>query len=83
MRDGVYTFRVNGLLYHRIGPVQAFDGQKPRFAQIYFMDPDAQTDRRAAIWAAGRRTLARYRSGGTAGRSRGTCTRPRACWPEI
>ena len=40
-RDGCYTFRIHGELYHRIGPMLPNDSTtQPKFAQIYFSDPD-------------------------------------------
>lgn len=50
-RDGVYTFRVNGELCHRIGHLEPDDGSEPSFCQVYFMDPDAQTDRRLGVFS--------------------------------
>ena len=49
--DGVYTFRVNGELYHRIGNFEAQNGNDPQFCQIYFMDPDIQSERRLQIFS--------------------------------
>jgi hypothetical protein len=49
-RNGVYTFRVNGEMYHRIGSFDAEPGQPARFCQIYFLDPDSQVDRRLGIF---------------------------------
>ena len=48
-RDGVYTFRVNGQVHHRIGPAEPGEGEEPRFSQIYFFERDAQVDRRCAV----------------------------------
>ena len=31
---------IQGRLYHRVGPLQARDGERPSFAQIYVNDPD-------------------------------------------
>ena len=40
-RDGCYTFRISGELYHRIGPLLPNDSiTQPKFAQIYSSDPD-------------------------------------------
>lgn len=50
-RDGVYTFRVNGELCHRIGQLVPGENTEPSFCQIYFMDPDIQTDRRLGIFS--------------------------------
>lgn len=47
---GVYTFRVNGELCHHIGNLQPDLDQDARFAQIYFLDDDLQTNRRMEIF---------------------------------
>jgi hypothetical protein len=39
-QSGVYTFRIQGALYHRIGSLLPVEGEQPRFAQIYFSDSD-------------------------------------------
>jgi hypothetical protein len=40
-REGVYTFRIQGALYHRIGGLMPRDeNSEPSFAQIYFYDTD-------------------------------------------
>jgi hypothetical protein len=39
-QDGVYTFRIQGELYHQIGELMPKDYQKPSFAQIYFYNTD-------------------------------------------
>ena len=40
-QKGVYTFRIQGELYHQIGGLMPInDCQKPKFAQIYFYDTD-------------------------------------------
>ncbi|XP_043226099.1 uncharacterized protein LOC122383585 [Amphibalanus amphitrite] len=40
--DGGYapSVIIQGRLYHRVGPLQARDGERPSFAQIYVNDPD-------------------------------------------
>ncbi|GJS02537.1 helicase [Tanacetum coccineum] len=35
---GVYTFRINGQNYHRIGSLLPAPGFQPRYAQLYFFD---------------------------------------------
>ncbi|GJR98805.1 DNA helicase PIF1, ATP-dependent [Tanacetum coccineum] len=35
---GVYTFRVNGQSYHRIGSLLPKEGTQPRYAQLWFFD---------------------------------------------
>jgi hypothetical protein len=47
---GVYTFRVNGELCHLIGNLQPDLDQDAKFAQIYFLDDDLQTNRRMEIF---------------------------------
>jgi len=37
---GVFTFRIQGELVHRIGSLLPTDGQQPRFSQIYIHDSD-------------------------------------------
>lgn len=37
MKFGVYTFRANGGIYHKIGQLVPRDG-KPRYLQLYFYD---------------------------------------------
>ena len=36
-RDGPPTYRVNGIMSHRIGPIHAETGQPARFLQVYFL----------------------------------------------
>jgi hypothetical protein len=49
MTAGVYTFRVNGGIYHTIDQLVPRDGQ-PRYLQMYFYDPDHEFNLRAQ-WA--------------------------------
>ena len=52
-RDGVYTFRIQGELYHQIGGLMPRNtNQLPTFAQIYFYDTnlDNQLQRRSNIF---------------------------------
>jgi hypothetical protein len=37
---GIYTFRIKGALYHKIGSLLPLEGQQPKFAQIYVTDSD-------------------------------------------
>ena len=37
-RKGVYTFKIQGALYHQIGGLMPRDNDKQKFAQIYFYD---------------------------------------------
>jgi len=39
-REGVYTFRIQGALYHKIGGLIPKENQPPAFAQIYFYNTD-------------------------------------------
>lgn len=48
-REGVYTFRVNGQVHHRIGSVLPNHGEAPKFAQIYFYERDFQVQRRGQV----------------------------------
>jgi PIF1-like helicase/Helitron helicase-like domain at N-terminus/Helicase len=45
-RDGVYTFRIRGQMSHRIGSAQAIEGERPKFAQIYFYERNEQLGHR-------------------------------------
>jgi hypothetical protein len=36
--EGVYSFRIHGVLYHRMGPLEAAPGDKPGWAQLYLYD---------------------------------------------
>lgn len=47
--DGVYTFRINGQLYHHIGPLVPEEGESPKFSQIYFYEKDYQLCRRGEV----------------------------------
>jgi hypothetical protein len=47
----VYTFRVNGAIHHKIGPLLPDQGVEPNFAQIYFFDSDYQVNRRSKIFS--------------------------------
>ena len=42
---GVHQFRINGTLHHRMGPLlppHGDSGERPAFAQLYILDPEAQ-----------------------------------------
>lgn len=45
MTSGVYTFRANGAIYHRIDQLVPRDG-KPRYLQLYFYDAESEISRR-------------------------------------
>lgn len=47
---GVYTFRICGSVYHRMGSLFPANGEQFKFAQIYIMDEEAQVDRRNVIF---------------------------------
>ena len=40
---------IQGRLYHRVGPLQARDGEQPSFAQIYVNDPDCDDPAAEAV----------------------------------
>lgn len=43
LKSGIYTFRVHGLIHHRIGPLQAQnENSKKQCAQIYINDGELQ-----------------------------------------
>ncbi|GJT46020.1 helicase [Tanacetum coccineum] len=43
---GVYTFRVNGQSYHRIGSLIPKEGTQPRYAQLWFFDTENEVSNR-------------------------------------
>ncbi|PKK65714.1 hypothetical protein RhiirC2_808469 [Rhizophagus irregularis] len=51
-KEGVYTFQIQGALYHRIGGLMPKENYPPAFAQIYFYDSnmDNQLKRRQEIF---------------------------------
>ena len=49
-REGVYTYRIQGAVVHEMGRLQAVEGQKPKFAQIFFYGPEEQAVRRNEIF---------------------------------
>jgi len=51
-REGVYTFRIQGALYHRIGGLTPNQESEPKFAQIYFHDSSLnyQVERRKELF---------------------------------
>jgi PIF1-like helicase/Helitron helicase-like domain at N-terminus len=50
MRNGIYTFRVNGTIHHNIGTLLPPEGHDHKFAQIYYHDEELQVTRRNAIF---------------------------------
>ncbi|XP_056685561.1 uncharacterized protein [Spinacia oleracea] len=48
-RQGVYTFRAQGSIYHRIGGFLPLnEGDRPRFLQLYIYDTEHENENRAA-----------------------------------
>ncbi|KAI8150214.1 hypothetical protein BJV82DRAFT_503280, partial [Fennellomyces sp. T-0311] len=45
------TFRVNGTMYHAVGPLRAPEPAPARFAQIYFADTNEQLARRGTLFS--------------------------------
>ncbi|KAI8537401.1 hypothetical protein RHMOL_Rhmol09G0020900 [Rhododendron molle] len=43
---GVYTFRAQGTIYHRIGSLLPYSNQRPRFLQLYIYDTDHEVENR-------------------------------------
>ena len=41
-KEGVYTYKIHGALYHQIGGLMPNDENEPKFAQIYFHDSSLQ-----------------------------------------
>nr|GEX71953.1 DNA helicase PIF1, ATP-dependent [Tanacetum cinerariifolium] len=47
---GVYTFRINGQNYHRIGSLLSALGFQPRYAQLYFFDTHNEVKNRMSAF---------------------------------
>jgi len=47
--SGVYTFRIHGEMYHRIGTLLPDPETQPQFAQIYIYDTDHETQNRSNV----------------------------------
>ncbi|XP_071923013.1 uncharacterized protein [Coffea arabica] len=47
--NGIYTFRVQGQMYHFINPLVPADGQKPVNLQLYFYDTEHEVETRLSI----------------------------------
>ncbi|KAF5187278.1 hypothetical protein FRX31_023135 [Thalictrum thalictroides] len=45
---GVYTYRAQGSIYHRIGCLLPQDNQRPRYLQMYIYDTDRELENRMA-----------------------------------
>ncbi|KAH7865779.1 hypothetical protein Vadar_011094 [Vaccinium darrowii] len=43
---GVYTFRAQGTIYHRIGSLLPYSDQRPRYLQLYIYDTDHEVEHR-------------------------------------
>lgn len=52
---GVHVFRIHGAVYHRIGDLLPAEGDAAKFAQIYTVDPEMETDRRIEVVGGGLR----------------------------
>ncbi len=46
---GVYKFKIQGAVYHRLGSLLPQNGSKPNFAQIYFHDNARELENRLSI----------------------------------
>lgn len=45
-RTGPYVFKISGQNYHRMGSLLPFDGESPKFAQLYIYDTENEIDNR-------------------------------------
>ena len=43
-KQGVYTFRIHGVVYHSIGQLLPKDNEAPKYAQIYIHDGTADAE---------------------------------------
>ena len=41
-KGSIYTMRISGMIYHRIGPILPAEGSKPKCAQIYIHDGEEE-----------------------------------------
>ena len=46
---GVYSFRIQGIVYHSLGPLIPKNQENPNFAQIYFYDTDNEIQNRMKV----------------------------------
>ena len=46
-----FAFKMNGVVYHRIGPLVPPDGLSPKFAQLYMIDSGDKVDSRLNVFA--------------------------------
>ncbi|KAF8387888.1 hypothetical protein HHK36_026550 [Tetracentron sinense] len=47
-RDGVYIFRAQGVVYHKIGNLFPTEGSRPRYIQMYIYNTDHEIENRMA-----------------------------------
>lgn len=45
-KTGPYVFKISGQNYHRMGSLLPFDGERPKFAQLYIYDTENEIDNR-------------------------------------
>nr|CAD1835255.1 unnamed protein product [Ananas comosus var. bracteatus] len=45
-RPGPYVFKISGQNYHRMGSLLPFDGERPKFAQLYICDTENEVGNR-------------------------------------
>src|SRR6185369_6804418 len=48
-KNGIYTFRVQGGIYHSIGSLLLVDDETPKFLQLYIYDTEHELNNRLAI----------------------------------
>ena len=48
--DGVYTYRINGSVHHKISPYLHPANQQPHFSQIYLYDSEMQASIRGNMF---------------------------------
>ncbi len=46
---GLYSFRIQGELYHKIGSLCSTEGERPQFAQMYIHDMESKRQNRHVI----------------------------------
>ena len=47
--NGIYTYRIHGQVYHRIGSLIPEQGQIPKFSQLYVYDTNHELENRMAV----------------------------------
>ncbi|KAL0083265.1 hypothetical protein F4703DRAFT_1794832 [Phycomyces blakesleeanus] len=50
-RNGFFTFRVNGIIYHNVGSLRSQDPTTAEFSQIYFCNINKQLARRSTLFS--------------------------------